>query len=111
MEHDSPLERCPTNAPCAIGALPVARSMSDRSLAREPIPTVEQEDLGELEESPLVLEQGWGSPASATRDEHDESDDHDGPDASHADSGAERGHWRTKLWVGGGPCHSRNPET
>jgi hypothetical protein len=43
-------------------------------------------------------------------DEHDESGDHDGPVASHASDGAERSRYRTELWVGGGPCRSRNPK-
>jgi hypothetical protein len=111
MEHDGPSEHCPADAPYAIGALPMARSMLDRSLAGDHIPTAEQEDSGELRESPLIPEQGQGLSRSATRDEHDESDDHDGPDASYASGDAARGRYRTELQVGGGPCHSRDLET
>jgi hypothetical protein len=60
MERAGPSERCPTDAPCAIDALPVTRSMPHRSLTRYPIPVAEQEDSGELRESPSVPEQGRG---------------------------------------------------
>jgi hypothetical protein len=52
VEHDGPPERCPANAPCAIGAFPVARSMPDRSLVRDPIPIAEREDSESLGSCP-----------------------------------------------------------
>jgi hypothetical protein len=59
-EYDGSSESCLADVPCAIGALPVSKSMPDRSLAREPIPAAEQEDSGELGKSPSVPEQGRG---------------------------------------------------
>jgi hypothetical protein len=97
VEHDGPPERCPTDAPCAISAFPVARSMPDRSLMRDSIPAAEREDSESLGSHPRSRSRDGGFPASATRDEHNESDDHDGPDASHASSNVERGHCRTEL--------------
>jgi hypothetical protein len=40
---------------------------------------------------------GGSSTPPRARDEHDESDDHDVPDASHASGGAERSRCRTEL--------------
>jgi hypothetical protein len=58
MEYDGSSECCLADVPRAIGALPVAKTTPDRSLMREPIPTAEQEDSGELGESPSVPEKG-----------------------------------------------------
>jgi hypothetical protein len=46
--------------PCAISALPEARTMPDRSPERDPILATEHKDLWEFGESPSVPEQGWG---------------------------------------------------
>jgi hypothetical protein len=56
MEYDGSSECCLADVPCTIDALPEARSMPDRSLARDPIPAAELEDLGEYGESPSVPE-------------------------------------------------------
>jgi hypothetical protein len=60
MEYDGSSERFLADVACAISALPMARSMPDRSLVREPVLVAEQEDSEELGESPSVPKQGWG---------------------------------------------------